>query len=107
MIRNLKIEKILIKEETEWDDSRNYSDDEDFSDWDPSKDDEEEEEDGEVYSNEEESSDEEDHLCYLIRSMFTNYGITAQVDRDELDLSVYIFLEKKEKSCESLWHVLC
>ena len=97
MIRNLKIEKILIKEETEWDDSRNYSDDEDFSDWDPSKDDEEEEEGGEVYSNEEENSDEEDHLCYLIRSMFTNYGITAQVDRDELDLSVYIFLEKKEK----------
>lgn len=92
MIKNLKFKTIsIIDEKTEWDDSRNYSDDEDYIDWNSSN-----YRNKDVDSSDSDSS-EEDHLCYLIRTMFTNYGITAQVDRDELDIAVYIILDKREK----------
>ena len=91
---------LLRMNETNWDDARNYSynddDDEDF-DKDVPKYQEEEEE--ESYFSEEPSDDddEEDHLCYLIRSMFNNSGINAQVERDDLDITVYVFLQRKER----------
>jgi len=87
---------LLKINETNWDDSRNYTydDDDDFDKDVPKYQDEEEEE--ESYS-EESSDDEEDHLCYLIRSMFNNSGINAQVERDDLDLTVYVFLQQKER----------
>jgi hypothetical protein len=88
---------LLKINETNWDDSRNYTydDDDDFDKDVPKYQDEEEEE--ESYSEETSNDDEEDHLCYLIRSMFNNSGINAQVERDDLDLTVYVFLQQKER----------
>jgi hypothetical protein len=90
---------LLRMNETNWDDARNYSynddDDEDF-DKDVPKYQEEEEEES-YFSEEPSDDDEEDHLCYLIRSMFNNSGINAQVERDDLDITVYVFLQRKER----------
>jgi hypothetical protein len=46
---------------------------------------------------EEADEDEEDHLCYLIRTFLNGNRITSSVERSELDISVYVFLQKKEK----------
>lgn len=48
-------------------------------------------------SDEIDDSDEGDHLCYLIRSMFGNYGLSTTVERNDLDISVYVYLQRKEK----------
>jgi hypothetical protein len=79
MIRNLKIEKYLINEKISEEDFYDEFDDYDNTDPDVTDD------------------DEEDHLCYLIRSMFNNYDLNAQVERDDLDITINIFLEKKER----------
>lgn len=89
---------LLKINETNWDDSRNYTyDDDDDFDKDVPKFGEEEEEEESYFSEEPTDDEDEDHLCYLIRSMFNNSGINAQVERDELDLSIYVFLERKER----------
>jgi len=93
------LHKYILKiNETNWDDARNYSyDDDDFDSDVPKWSEEEEEEEESYFSEEPTDGDEEDHLCYLIRSMFSNYGINAQVERDELDITVFVFLEMKER----------
>ncbi len=93
------LHKYILKiNETNWDDARNYSyDDDDFDSDVPKWSEEEEEEEESYFSEEPTDEDEEDHLCYLIRSMFSNYGINAQVERDELDITVFVFLEMKER----------
>lgn len=62
-----------------------------------SRQDDEEEEERDYPEQNIDEMDEEEHLCYLIRSMFTNYGLNAQVHRDDLDLTIYIFLKSVEK----------
>lgn len=94
----MKLHKyILTLKESKFDDARNYSydDDDDFDKDVPRW--EEEEEEGSYFSEEPSDEDEEDHLCYLIRSMFNNYGINAQVERNDLDITVYVFLQMKER----------
>jgi len=89
---------ILKLNETNWDDARNYSYDDDDYDKDSPKYEEEEEEEESYFSEEpSDDDDEEDHLCYLIRSMFSNSGIIAQVERDDLDITVFVFPQKKER----------
>lgn len=91
MIKNLKIEKLLIERIDEFDDE--FYDE--FGDYryepvsDNRYDDEEDYNDGDA--------EEEDYLCYLIRSMFSNYDIEALVERNDLDITINIFLNKKEK----------
>jgi hypothetical protein len=90
---------LLRMNETNWDDARNYSYNDDDEDFDKDVPKYQEEEEEESYFSEEPSDDddEEDHLCYLIRSMFNNSGINAQVERDDLDITVYVFLQRKER----------
>jgi FtsZ-interacting cell division protein YlmF len=89
---------ILKLNETNWDDARNYSYDDDDYDKDSPKYEEEEEEEESYFSEEpSDDDDEEDHLCYLIRSMFSNSSIIAQVERDDLDITVFVFPQKKER----------
>jgi hypothetical protein len=85
MIKNIRIEKYVINEKI---DEEEFS--EDFGDYEyePLDDDP----DYDVTD-----EDEEDHLCYLIRSMFNNYGLNVQVERNDLDITVNIFLEIKER----------
>lgn len=86
MIKNLKIVKYKINEDIEEED---FSDEFDDYKYEPLDDDD--------YSEDISDEDEEDHLCYLIRSMFNNYGLNAQVERNDLDLTINIFLERKER----------
>jgi hypothetical protein len=82
IVKNIKIENIKIKEHFE------YLDDETYEDNDlPNEEEVDYEEDGDV----------EDHLCYLIRTFLNGNGITTSVERSDLDISVYVFLQRKEK----------
>jgi len=84
ILKNIKLENLPVKENTRYFEDDFYEDsDDDFN----------------KYSDdaEDDSQDEEDHLCYLIRSMFNNYGVSAYVERDDLDIILYIYLQKKEK----------
>jgi len=84
ILKNIKLENLPVKENTRYFEDDFYEDsDDDFDKYSDDSDDE----DGE----------EEDHLCYLIRSMFNNYGVSAYVERDDLDIILYIYLQKKEK----------
>jgi len=87
MIKNLKIVKYKINEDIE--EEEDFSDE--FNDY------KYEPLDYDDYSEDISDEDEEDHLCYLIRSMFNNYGLNAQVERNDLDLTINIFLERKER----------
>jgi len=83
ILKNIKLETLkVIKEELEYFEDEYYEED-DFN----TKDSYEEEED----------EDEEDHLCYLIRTFLNGNGITSSVERSDLDISVYVFLQRKEK----------
>ena len=85
ILKNIKLENLPVKENTRYFEDDFYEDsDDDFNKYS----DDGEDDDGE---------DEEDHLCYLIRSMFNNYGVSAYVERDDLDIILYIYLQKKEK----------
>ena len=42
-------------------------------------------------------SDDIQHLLYLIRSLFKNVGIEADVDSEGLNISICVILNKKEK----------
>jgi len=91
IVKNLKMENILIENRTFQD---GYDDDDNY---DPKLDGvdrfEEEQEDPD-----DESYDANDHLCYLIRTMFENFNLSATVDvNDDLDIEVYVFLQRKEK----------
>lgn len=86
MIKNLKILKYKINEDIE--EEEDFSDEFDDYGYEPLDDE---------YSEDISDEDEEDHLCYLIRSMFNNYGLNAQVERNDLDLTINIFLEKTER----------
>lgn len=80
ILKNIKIEKIkVIKEELEYFEDE-YHEEEEFDNME-SQDDEE----------------EDDHLCYLIRTFLNGNGITSSVERSDLDISVYVFLQRKEK----------
>lgn len=83
MIKNLKIEKYVINEKIS---EEEFYDDEGFDYGDNEH---------EHYGITDE--DEEDHLCYLIRSMFNNYGLNVSVERNELDITINLFLERKER----------
>lgn len=83
ILKNIKLENLPVKENTRYFEDDFYEDsDDDFNKYSDGEDD---------------SQDEEDHLCYLIRSMFNNYGVSAYVERDDLDIILYIYLQKKEK----------
>lgn len=83
ILKNIKLETLkVIKEELEYFEDEYYEDEDDFN----TKD-----------SYEEEDEDEEDHLCYLIRTFLNGNGITSSVERADLDISVYVFLQRKEK----------
>ena len=51
-----------------------------------------EEEEEDVYYN-----DEMENLCYLIRKLFKNNRVEADVDYSDSDIKVYIYLQKREK----------
>lgn len=89
-LKNIQLLKLL----KEAPDNRTFQDGYDDSD-----EFEYEEEFGKEYdgSDEDDSDDDGDHLCYLIRSMFNNYGLSTSVERDDLDISVYVYLQRKEK----------
>lgn len=36
-------------------------------------------------------------VCDLVRELFKNVKLDADVEYDELDISIYVFLQKKEK----------
>lgn len=55
-------------------------------------DDSEEGEEGDVYYN-----DEMENLCYLIRKLFKNNRVEADVDYTDSDIKVYIYLQRREK----------
>ena len=57
-----------------------------------SDDSEEEGEEGDVYYN-----DEMENLCYLIRKLFKNNRVEADVDYTDSDIKVYIYLQRREK----------
>ena len=83
ILKNIKLENLPVKENTKYFEDDYYEDsDDDFNKYSDDSDD---------------SGDEEDHLCYLIRSMFNNYGISSYVERNDLDITLYIYLQKKEK----------
>jgi hypothetical protein len=42
-------------------------------------------------------SEDMQHLLYLIRSLFKNVGIEADVDSEGLNISIYVVLNKREK----------
>lgn len=42
-------------------------------------------------------SDDMQHLLHLIRSLFKNVGVDADIDHEGLDISIYVVLNKKEK----------
>jgi len=49
------------------------------------------------FEDDNEEFEREDHLCYEIRKFLSNDGIESFVERDNLDISVYVFLNKTEK----------
>lgn len=88
MIKNLKIEKYVINERIG--EEEDFSDEFDDYKYEPL--DGYDDSDYEVTD-----EDEEDHLCYLIRSMFNNYGLNVSVERNDLDITINLFLERKER----------
>jgi hypothetical protein len=93
MIKNLKIEKLIIERIDEFDDEF-YDEFGDYR-YEPISNDRYDEEDVD-------EDDEEDYLCYLIRSMFSNYDIEALVERKDLDITINVFLQRKEKMANIL-----
>jgi len=89
ILKNLKIEKIkVIKDIITEAGNPEYFEDEYHDEFDKESQDEYEIED---------DGDEEDHLCYLIRTFLNGNGITSSVERSDLDILVYVFLQRKEK----------
>jgi hypothetical protein len=73
----------------------NIEDDEFYDyDYDYNSDDSKYDENSEDIEN---SEDEDDQLCYLIRTMFNNYNLSVLVEREDLDITINVFFEKKEK----------
>jgi hypothetical protein len=83
-LKNIKLETLKLVKEDHFD----YFEDEYYANSDNSEDDDGEDDAGDS---------EEDHLCYLIRTFLNGNRITSSVERSELDISVYVFLQKKEK----------
>ena len=58
----------------------------------PSKKNEKEEEEDDEVPNE-----DMEHLLYLLRVLFKNSGVDADIESKDLDVSIYVVLNKKEK----------
>jgi hypothetical protein len=83
MIKNVKLMNILLETNRTFQDG--YEDDDFYSDSDYN------------YSDEVSYEDEESNLEYLIRTFLTARGIKSYVESDGKDVSIYIYLQKKEK----------
>lgn len=84
MIKNVKLMNILLETNRTFQDG--YEDDDfydDKYDYD--------------YSDEVSSEDEENNLQYLIRTFLSARGIKSYVETDGKDVSIYVYLQKKEK----------
>lgn len=55
------------------------------------------EEDYEDDQNDDISEDDMSHLLYLLRSYFSNSGIDADIENDDLDIKIFYYPNKKEK----------
>jgi hypothetical protein len=84
MIKNVKLMNILLENNRTFQDG--YEDDDfydDKYDYD--------------YSDEVSDDDEENNLQYLIRTFLNARGIKSYVETDGKDVSIYVYLQKKEK----------